>query len=93
MDGIDVALLETNGIDATLRGPARGYPYEPAFRERLAAALQTAKSISIRTERPGDLAEIEREITDRHAAAVRRFVEETGIELESVDVVGSPLRD
>ena len=88
MDGIDVALLDTDGIHPPKRGPARTYPYEPAFQQRLDAAMQTAKAIVERVERPGDLAAIEREITDRHADAVGRFIHETGIDPASIDVVG-----
>ena len=30
MDGIDVALIETDGANACQRGPARSYPYSDA---------------------------------------------------------------
>lgn len=88
MDGIDVALLDTDGVSAPVRGPARTYPYEAAFRQRLEAAMQTAKAVTERSQRPGDLAAIEREITDRHADAVRRFLADTGIAADTIDVVG-----
>lgn len=88
MDGIDVALLDTNGVHAPTRGPARVYAYEAGFRARLEAGLQTAKGIRQRTERPGDLAALEREITDRHADAVRRFAVDCSVDLAGVDVVG-----
>jgi anhydro-N-acetylmuramic acid kinase len=88
MDGIDVALLDTDGVSAPARGPARTYPYDAAFRRRLESAMQTAKAISERSQRPGDLADIEGEITDRHAEAVRRFLAETGIAAATIDAVG-----
>lgn len=73
MDGIDVALLRTDGDGFVERGPFLGVSYDPAFRERLKTALEQAKAIKNRQERPGDLAAIERELTQRHAAAVREF--------------------
>ena len=32
MDGIDVALIDTDGEDALERGPAQSFPYDPRFR-------------------------------------------------------------
>lgn len=88
MDGIDVALIETDGEAVVRRGPGKEYPYEAAFRRRLAAALETAKQITNRTERPGDLLVLEQVITHRHAEAVRRFLAETGKRADTIDVVG-----
>ena len=33
MDGIDVALVRTDGEDVVERGPSLGMPYDPAFRD------------------------------------------------------------
>ena len=74
MDGIDVALLRTDGEAFVERGPAMGVRYDPAFRKRLQGALETAKAIVRRDERPGDLAAVERELSLRHAEAVREFL-------------------
>ena len=67
LDGIDVALMRTDGEGTVERGPTMGVAYDPAFRKRLQAALETAKAIGRRDERPGDLAAVERELTLRHA--------------------------
>jgi anhydro-N-acetylmuramic acid kinase len=74
MDGIDLAVVTTDGEGRVERGKGGFVPYDAAFRRRLADALETAKAIRHRDERPGDLAAVEREITMRHAAAVREFV-------------------
>jgi anhydro-N-acetylmuramic acid kinase len=73
MDGIDLAVLETDGEAMVRRGASFFVPYEAAFRRRIEASLETAKDIDERTRRPGDLADLEREITVRHAQAVARF--------------------
>lgn len=73
MDGIDLAVVETDGAEIVRRGPSALVPYEAAFRRRIEAALTDAKEIGRRDERPGDLADLEREITLRHARAVARF--------------------
>ena len=88
MDGIDVAALETDGVTVSAAGPSLAVPYEAAFRRRIEDALEIAKSIGKREERPGDLAALEREITLRHAQAVRRFLDAAPARWRSVDVVG-----
>ncbi|MCF3642975.1 anhydro-N-acetylmuramic acid kinase [Rhizobium sp. TRM95111] len=88
LDGVDVALLRTDGAGRVERGPASGLSYDPAFRRRLQGALDTAKTIARRTERPGDLAEIETELTLRHARAVREFLEKNHMVPGDVDVLG-----
>ncbi|WP_234185614.1 anhydro-N-acetylmuramic acid kinase [Shinella sp. NM-101] len=88
LDGIDVALLRTDGEAVVERGPSMASPYDAAFRRRLQGALETAKSIGERSERPGDLAQIERELTLRHGEAVRAFLAENGLEPSGIDVIG-----
>ena len=61
MDGIDVAMIETDGEDIVRRGPSMVTAYGPAFRHRLEHALDEAKAIAKRGERPGSLAEVEAE--------------------------------
>ncbi len=88
LDGIDVALLRTDGKAVVERGPSMGRPYDAAFRRRLQGALETARAIGERTERPGDLADIERDLTLRHGEAVRAFLAENGLKPADIDVVG-----
>jgi anhydro-N-acetylmuramic acid kinase len=56
MDGIDVALVETDGEDAIRRGPSVTVAYPPEFRALLARAVEDAAAISDRGERTGCLA-------------------------------------
>lgn len=74
MDGIDLALLRTDGVDVVERGPGLFVPYDAAFRARIAAGLEEAKRIGERMERPGSLAALEQDITRRHADAVAAFL-------------------
>ncbi len=74
MDGIDIAALETDGEAVVRRGPGGFFPYDDDFRARIAAGLDDARLIENRDERPGGLAGLERDITLRHANAVRRFL-------------------
>jgi anhydro-N-acetylmuramic acid kinase len=88
LDGIDVALLRTNGETLVERGPSLGRSYDAAFRRRLQGALETAKAIEERTQRPGDLADIERELTMRHVEAVGALLTENGLKPADIDVIG-----
>ncbi|MEN3791594.1 anhydro-N-acetylmuramic acid kinase [Fulvimarina sp. MAC3] len=88
LDGIDVALIETDGELEVKRGPARTYEFDHAMRLRLEEALQMGKALVKRTDRTDALAEIEIALTDRHADVVRRFASELGIEVSEIDLVG-----
>ncbi|OOG67323.1 anhydro-N-acetylmuramic acid kinase [Sinorhizobium sp. A49] len=88
MDGIDVALLRTDGDAIVERGPSAGYAYDARFRDRLKQGLEEARSITSREQRPGILADLERDLTLRHAEAVRTFMHNNNITLENIDIIG-----
>ena len=89
MDGIDVALVTTDGEDHLERGPSMTFPYTPETRARLAAGLEDARGIGTNREaRPGNLAALETEVTELHAAAVNAFRRKQGVGRADVDVVG-----
>lgn len=88
MDGIDIALIETDGETLVRRVAAGGVAYEPAFRQRLRAALNDAKAIETRDQRPGDLAAVEAELTRRHAAAALKFIGDRMLQPSAIDVIG-----
>ena len=88
MDGIDVALIETDGEDAIKRGPAATFPYPPEVRSRLAQAVADAVGMTGRQARPGCLADVERQLTERHADAVLRFMGDRMLQPMAVDVIG-----
>lgn len=77
MDGIDIAILRTDGVDRVEFGPAAFFPYDAEFRWKLAQSLETAKQIQHREERPGNLEALEREITERHADAIKSLLSKT----------------
>lgn len=88
MDGIDLAMLKTDGENFVERGPAFFVPYEAGFRHRIEASLEDAKQIMRRDQRPGDLARLEREITDRHAKAARDFLASGAKEWGKPNLIG-----
>jgi anhydro-N-acetylmuramic acid kinase len=88
MDGIDVALVETDGEDRLERGPSGTYAYSEAFRGNLRTAIAEAAAIDRRHERPGQLAMMEQYLTDLHVEAVTQFLDDHRIDAKTVDVIG-----
>ena len=88
MDGIDVALLRTDGEAVVERGPFLGLAYPNDFRDRLKQALEIAAGLTDRAARPGTLAGIERELTLRHALAVKEFLLRNGMRAGDIDLIG-----
>lgn len=88
LDGIDVALLRTDGGDVVERGPSATYPYNPDQQALLQEALRHAKPMTGRQARPGVLAVAERELTGWHAEAVARFVDENRLNPSTIDMIG-----
>ena len=69
MDGISVALVDTDGEAELVRGPAMTFPYNTEQRAAIGQAIGEARAMKIRGERPGFLASTERLLTELHASA------------------------
>jgi anhydro-N-acetylmuramic acid kinase len=88
LDGVDVAMIETDGRRVGARGPTGYRAYSEAEREVLRDALADAVSLTQREARPGILAEAERVVTLAHAEAVAAFMAQHHILSGEVDIVG-----
>ncbi|WP_283194519.1 anhydro-N-acetylmuramic acid kinase [Rhizobium sp. AN80A] len=88
MDGVDAALLETDGENIIRRGPSLYVPYDDDLRGRWKQALQTAKAVVERGDRPGDLADAERVLTLCHAAVVKSLLSRHGLKPDDIDLIG-----
>lgn len=88
MDGIDVALLKTDGHHIISRDGAMTVPYKSELRRDLSRAIAEARDLTDRNARPGDLARIEADITDAHAEAVAVFRARFGDAVSAIDVIG-----
>lgn len=88
LDGIDVALLRTDGETQVSRGPSATFAYRPDQQAVLHDALQEARLLQDRDARPGILGEAERALTEWHAEAVERFLDTNGITPAEIDLIG-----
>jgi anhydro-N-acetylmuramic acid kinase len=88
LDGVDVALIETDGERITGLGPTGYRAYAEAERALLRRALAEGARLSERKGRPGVLAEAEAFVTAVHAETVETFLKEERIDRSDVAVVG-----
>lgn len=88
MDGVDVALVDTDGERIQATGGSVYLPYSAQEREVLRGALVDAGAITLREQRPGRVAEAEAIVTRTHAEAVEALLSQEGLKPEAIDVVG-----
>jgi anhydro-N-acetylmuramic acid kinase len=88
MDGIDVALIETDGETVTRFGPTALHAYQDHEVTLLRRAMEAAPALRARDERPDVIAEAEATSTILHASAVNAFLTTNGIDRSTIDVVG-----
>lgn len=77
-DGVDAALVRSDGEAHVEPGAVLSRPYAPGFRARLSAAVQGT----------GEVAAVARELTDLHAEAVEALLAEGGVPRGEVRVIG-----
>lgn len=82
MDGIDVAVIDTDGETVKRRGAFASYPYAASLRKKVQAIA------GHKPERGDALSSVVRDITDAHAEAVEDFLGRAGLSPHDVDVVG-----
>lgn len=78
LDGIDAALIVTDGSQIISTGESLTLPYTPECKSRLRLALSGQ----------GDILALEREITLHHAEAVKQLLEKAKLTAEDVNVIG-----
>ncbi len=78
MDGIDAALLRTDGAGLVEPVASRSFAYDSAFRDALRGCLG----------RSDVSADISQALTRRHAEAASALLDETGVAAANVDIVG-----
>jgi anhydro-N-acetylmuramic acid kinase len=88
MDGIDAAILDTDGERIAAFGPARFQPYAMDMRDRLRAALDRALILPRAGPLSPEIEGLERELTQAHVEAVRALLAEAKLTPADIDVIG-----
>jgi len=81
LDGVDVAVIDTDGERIEAFGPAATYPHAEATREKVRAVFGA-------TSRSPATDAAEAAVTTAHIEAVQRFAREEGVDLGAIDVIG-----
>ncbi|MFT5508496.1 MAG: anhydro-N-acetylmuramic acid kinase [Hyphomicrobiaceae bacterium] len=87
MDGVDMALIATDGRNVIERQAFASVSYDEIFRERLRQALADAVVMKSRDERPGCLADVEQELTEHNATAVLGFLRDLRLSAADIDLI------
>jgi anhydro-N-acetylmuramic acid kinase len=87
-DGVDVALIETDGEVIARFGPTAYRTYSKKERALLRSATAAAANLTERTARPEALAAAEAIVNAAHAEAVETFLAGNGLKAAEVTVVG-----
>jgi len=82
LDGIDVALIKTDGEELVEFGPSMTVEYDAEFKGRLRRILGPAGRAA-----PG-ADDVERRLTLRHADAVQAFLDREDLDAGDIDVIG-----
>src|SRR4030042_1371160 len=88
LDGVDIALIETDGERVAAFGPTGYRPYSPSERNMLRQALADAETLTDRTARPGILAQAEELVTRAHAEAFANFIAPHSLSASDIAVTG-----
>lgn len=81
VDGVDVALIETDGEGVASFGPTLTVAYDNEIRRQIRAVFGAE-------ETSAETAAAAQAVTEAHAEAVRQWVGEHGVALASIDIIG-----
>ena len=82
LDGIDAAIISTDGEKIESFGDDFGYSYDPSFRAKLRSLL--GKLPQDRDE----VAPIEQELTRLHGEVVKKLIQKSGMRPQDIDYIG-----
>ncbi|MEI6985443.1 MAG: anhydro-N-acetylmuramic acid kinase [Rhodospirillaceae bacterium] len=78
LDGIDAALIRTDGLERVVSGAFLTIPYDDELRGQLRSCLGGR----------GPVAAVEQDLTDAHAAAVRALLTHASLSTADIDLIG-----
>ncbi len=88
MDGIDLAVIETDGKSLIKVGTTAFRPYEEDERDLIRKALVEARRVTLRSERTPGMYAAEEAVTRVHAFLVKTALHDAGLAAGDIDVIG-----
>jgi anhydro-N-acetylmuramic acid kinase len=87
-DGVDIALIDTDGEKISHFGATACRPYTKAERTLLRSATAAAANLTERNARPGVVAAAEDLVNDAHVEVVQSFLDSNGLQPANLAAVG-----
>jgi anhydro-N-acetylmuramic acid kinase len=87
-DGVDIALIDTDGEKISHFGATACRPYSKAERTTLRSATAAAANLTDRDARPGIVAAAEDLVNEAHAQAVQSFLDSNGLKPRELAAIG-----
>lgn len=88
MDGVDAAILWTDGQKIDRTGTARTYPYSSELRELLEKGLDDAARNPDPANPSDEMRHLEDMVTDFHGTVVADLLRRSGMQTSDIDVIG-----
>lgn len=88
MDGIDAAVIETDGEGEVISLGTLTAPFDEQLGGLLWRSIEAAAGLNNRADRPEPLGEAEAALTDAHGRAVERLLDQEGLTPDDIRVVG-----
>lgn len=85
LDGIDLAILKTDGEVAVEPGPTHFYPYSRDLKIFIRRAIKAALE---GRDGAADIGKASGEVTEAHAIAVAELLDKAGLKRTAIDVIG-----
>lgn len=88
MDGVDSALIETDGHHAKTVGKAVHMAYSPEMRKKIARGMDRAVSLGHPAQQDDELNWLADKLTQLHAKAVKQTLFDNGLDEKDINVIG-----
>src|ERR1700742_1414496 len=88
LDGVDAALIETDGEDVVRPLASLTITYDAETRAMLRAALEEARGVAEGGSIPYAIRDAEQRLTEKHAEAVRALLKKAGLAPDQVALIG-----
>lgn len=88
LDGVDAAILTTDGEGVAVPGAALTLPYDDGLRAMLRAAIAEARDVAEGAPVPHSIRVAERRVTEAHAEAVKALLAKAGQKTGTVALIG-----
>ena len=85
LDGVDAAILRTDGVDVIAPGPALSFPYARDLKVFIRRAIKAALE---GRDGAADIGKASAEVTAAHVEAVAALLDKAGMKRTQIDVIG-----